>query len=101
MMVFEFVIKNFSFEITVAEMGEPSKPDRKFFLTLLQQSHTHNFHHVCKRSAPESCRKLLSEDQMNISEVCFECGFNNLSNFNRQFKNVYRISIDLPETVSG
>lgn len=31
--------------------------------------------------------KLLSEDERkNINGVCYECGFNTLSNFNRQFK---------------
>lgn len=30
--------------------------------------------------------KLLIEDKHNISEVAFESGFSNLSNFNRQFK---------------
>lgn len=30
--------------------------------------------------------KLLVENHLSISQVCFECGFNNLSNFNRMFK---------------
>lgn len=30
--------------------------------------------------------KLLIERQLSISQICFECGFNNLSNFNRMFK---------------
>ena len=32
--------------------------------------------------------KLLSEEQMSVADVCFECGFNNFSHFNRQFKKV-------------
>jgi AraC-like DNA-binding protein len=32
--------------------------------------------------------KLLAEREANISEICYEVGFNNLSNFNRQFKRV-------------
>jgi AraC-like DNA-binding protein/mannose-6-phosphate isomerase-like protein (cupin superfamily) len=31
--------------------------------------------------------KQLIETEKNISEICFESGFNNLSNFNRVFKN--------------
>ncbi len=30
--------------------------------------------------------KLLIEDKLSVSQICFESGFNNLSNFNRQFK---------------
>ncbi len=30
--------------------------------------------------------KLLIENHLPITQICFECGFNNLSNFNRTFK---------------
>jgi AraC-like DNA-binding protein len=30
--------------------------------------------------------KLLIENRLSISQICYECGFNNLSNFNRLFK---------------
>ncbi|MBQ8422141.1 MAG: helix-turn-helix domain-containing protein [Bacteroidales bacterium] len=30
--------------------------------------------------------RMLVDSTKNISEVCYECGFNNLSNFNRTFK---------------
>ena len=30
--------------------------------------------------------KLLIENHLSITQICFECGFNNLSNFNRMFK---------------
>ncbi|MDN3655544.1 AraC family transcriptional regulator [Ferruginibacter paludis] len=34
-----------------------------------------------------ACR-LLVEDEKNVSEVCYECGYNNLSHFNKQFKTI-------------
>lgn len=30
--------------------------------------------------------RMLVDSSKNISEICYECGFNNLSNFNRTFK---------------
>lgn len=32
--------------------------------------------------------KLLIENRMNVSQICYACGFNTLSNFNRQFKSI-------------
>ena len=33
----------------------------------------------------DACQELITTNR-SISEICFACGFNNLSNFNRQFK---------------
>ncbi len=32
--------------------------------------------------------KLLVEDEKNVSEVCYACGYNNMSHFNYQFKTI-------------
>ena len=36
--------------------------------------------------------KLLMQDNMSIAEVCHKSGFNNVSNFNRQFRKTYSMS---------
>jgi AraC-like DNA-binding protein len=35
----------------------------------------------------QACKMLISTDK-NIGEIAFECGFNNISNFNRTFKSI-------------
>src|SRR5690606_29350289 len=30
--------------------------------------------------------RLLIESRMTVAEICYDCGFNNISNFNRLFK---------------
>jgi AraC-like DNA-binding protein len=32
-----------------------------------------------------ACQLLMNNEQMTITDICFEVGFNNISNFNRQF----------------
>jgi AraC-like DNA-binding protein len=32
-----------------------------------------------------ACQILMSDEQAPITDICFEVGYNNLSNFNRQF----------------
>ena len=32
--------------------------------------------------------ELLIEERLSISQIAYECGFNNISNFNRQFRNI-------------
>lgn len=32
-----------------------------------------------------ACQLLMNNEQLSITEICFEVGFNNISNFNRQF----------------
>ena len=32
-----------------------------------------------------ACQLLMGENKTSITEICFAVGFNNISNFNRQF----------------
>jgi AraC-like DNA-binding protein len=46
---------------------------------------------VIETRVNDAC-KLLSETDLFISEICFKCGFNNLSNFNRSFKRLMEVT---------
>jgi len=56
------------------------KHTKKSFLSVL---HEIRIGHACK---------LLLESKLSISGISYECGFNNLSNFNEQFKKIKGIS---------
>jgi len=90
--VYAYVMKNFREKITLDDVAgiasmSPSAFSRYFkihanktfsdFLTEIRVGH--------------SC-KLLTNQTMNVSQVCYESGFNTLSNFNRQFKAVTHYS---------
>ena len=40
----------------------------------------------------DNAAKLLSNSNKNIAEISYSCGYNNLSNFNRQFKEKFNKS---------
>ena len=47
-------------------------------------------------------KKILAEESVSIADVCFECGFNNFSHFNKTFKEYHRReSFKLSEKVFG
>ena len=56
----------------------------RYFKKLTHKTFTH---FVNEFRVVHAC-KLLSEQQLPISEVCFESGFNNLSHFNKSFKKI-------------
>ena len=39
-----------------------------------------------------ACKLLIENDNINITDVAFNCGYNNMSNFNRQFKVIMGLS---------
>ena len=84
--VFDLLFKNFKEPITVdqaASLTHLSKPAFcRYFKARTQKTFVEyltdvRIGHACK---------LLRETELSVLEVCFESGFNNLSNFNRQFR---------------
>jgi transcriptional regulator GlxA family with amidase domain len=47
-----------------------------------------SFSDFLKEIRIDYARKLLSQEEMNINQIAYECGFHNISNFNKQFKKV-------------
>lgn len=84
--VHEYIMTNFRKNISlidVAEVANLSVPSFcRFFKTCTRKS----FSHFLNEMRIGYACKLLQEGSYNISQVCYESGFNNITNFNRQFK---------------
>ncbi|MDQ3846107.1 MAG: AraC family transcriptional regulator [Bacteroidota bacterium] len=88
--VYEYVLKNFRKKIELNELAallymtptsfsryfamKNNKPISKFIAEI-------RIKHACK---------LLTETEDSVAQICYECGFNTLSNFNKQFKEIMR-----------
>lgn len=89
----DYIMRNFDKEITLNEVAEEASMAITTFcnffkthyrMTFVEYLNTIRIAHVCK---------LLSEESdKNIVEIAYECGYNNLANFNRQFKRLKGMS---------
>jgi AraC-like DNA-binding protein len=86
--VYEYVLKNFRGKILLEELADllcmtPTSFSR--FFTMKNNKPFSKF--VAEIRIKHAC-KLLTETGDSISQICYECGFNTLSNFNKQFKDI-------------
>ncbi|QDH80068.1 helix-turn-helix transcriptional regulator [Echinicola soli] len=90
--VFSFTFNNFKRNISLEEVAELVHLNPTAFCRYFKKSTKKTYSKFLNEIRVGYACKLLIEERLNISEVGYECGFNNLSNFNRQFKNVMDIS---------
>ncbi|HAS42053.1 MAG TPA: AraC family transcriptional regulator [Microscillaceae bacterium] len=84
--VIDYVMKNYTREIKLSEIAEVAHMTAEAFCRYFKLRTRKTFSGFLNEiRIGNACQMLLTE-QYNVSEVCFACGFNNLSNFNRQFK---------------
>lgn len=90
--VFEFVMNNFTREITLAEVASEVNLAENSFSRYFSQRTRKSFITFLNEVRLSHASKLLQENKLSVSEICFASGYNNLSHFNRQFKNMYQVS---------
>ncbi len=90
--VFEYVMKNFRKEIRIEEVAGLIAMSETSFSRYFKSRTNKNFSDFLTQVRIAHACKLLVEDKMGIGDICYESGFNNLSNFNRMFKAVMKIT---------
>lgn len=84
--VFDFVVNNYSNQITLKKAANIANLSTTAFCRFFKERTRKSFtEFVNEVRIGEAC-KLLSGNYLNISQICYEVGFNNISNFNRKFK---------------
>jgi len=100
--VLAYIFKNFNKAITLAEVAEIAHMNPTAFSRYFKRINQKNFsRYLAEIRIGYACRLLL-ENKQNISSICYRSGFNNISNFNRQFKIIMSCSptayIDMHQT---
>lgn len=87
-MVFNYVKDNFREAIPLEDIAEIASMTVPSFCRYFKKMTRKTFVHFVNEYRVVHACKLLAEQPMSISEVCYESGFNNFSHFNKSFKEV-------------
>lgn len=84
--VYEYIIEHFRTEITLEKAAQVANMTPTAFCRFFKSRTRKTFTQFINEIRISFACRLLMEGKMDVSQVCFDCGFNNLSYFNRQFK---------------
>ena len=87
--VFEYVMKNYNNNISLEEVANIVHMSRNAFCRYFKNRTNKTFFQFLIEIRIENACKLLSKNkEVSIKEISYKCGFNNISNFNRKFKEI-------------
>lgn len=88
--VMDYVLKHYASEIRVNDVAKQLNMADNSFSRYFSQRTRKTFTAFVNEVRLNHACKLLIENRLSVAQICFECGFNNLSNFNKHFKELYR-----------
>ena len=86
--VYEYVLKKFRQKILLEELADLLHMTPTSFSRYFAMKNNKPFSKFVSEIRIKHACKLLTETEDSIEQVCYECGFNTLSNFNKQFKDI-------------
>jgi AraC-like DNA-binding protein len=87
--VLRFVMKNFGDNINLQDAAKVANMAENSFSRFFKQRTRKTFTGYLNEIRLNHAAKLLIEDNEPVVNICYACGFNNLSNFHRYFKLMY------------
>ncbi len=85
--VFEFTMNHFKSEITLDSVAEVANMTKNAFCKYFKKrTNKTYFNFLNELRIEHACKLLIANRDVSISEIAERSGYNNLSNFNRQFQ---------------
>lgn len=85
-LVYDHVRDNFQSTVKLDEIAQLTNMTVPSFCRYFKKQTKKTFTQFVNEFRVIHACKLLSETNRTIADICFECGFNNFSHFNKQFK---------------
>ncbi len=90
--VYSYIYKHFDKDISLSKLAEIAQMNPSAFSRYFKRTNLKTLtRFVNEIRVGYACKRLL-EKRGSITEICYECGYNNVSNFNKQFKKIMAMS---------
>lgn len=87
--VHEYVVANFRNKIRIQDVAEIANMTTYAFCKYFKKSTIRTFMtFLCELRVCHAKKLLIQKEELAISDICYASGFDNLSNFNRKFKEI-------------
>ncbi len=90
--VFHYLIDNFSKPISLDDIADKANLSPNAFCRFFKARTKKTFSQFLLEMRINHACKLLADTEKSIGNICFDCGFNNSSHFNRYFKQLNGIT---------
>ncbi len=86
--VYEYIFENFKQNISLNDIAKIAHMNPSAFSRFFKRMNQKTFTTYLSEVRIGYACKLLMENKYNVAQICYESGFNNISNFNRQFRKI-------------
>lgn len=90
--VFDFIFKNYKEDISLQDVAALIPMSTAAFCRFFKLKTNRTLVEFIKEIRVGHAAKLLMEGNCNVTEACYKSGYNNISNFNKHFKDVKGLS---------
>ena len=87
-MVYDHIMENFKEEVSIKEVADKLNISEAAFYKFIKKQTKKTYTQIINEFRINHASKLLMTSEKPISQVCFESGYNNISYFNRKFKEI-------------
>ncbi|MEM8765163.1 MAG: AraC family transcriptional regulator [Bacteroidota bacterium] len=90
--IYNYIFNNFNEPISLQDVSDIAGMNPSAFSRFFKRVQRKSFSKFINEVRVGYACKMLLEEKFNITQICYDSGFNNISNFNRQFKAITSFS---------
>lgn len=86
--VYDHIMDNFKAEVKIKEIADKLNISEAAFYKFIKKQTKKTYTQIINEFRVNHASKLLMNSEKPIAQICFESGYNNISYFNRKFKEI-------------